>query len=217
MLPLILITNTLDSVQRLESVKKFSFHDPESSSMDLLILSDPTSSIGIDQVRLIKHFLSTQPTTSDHKTTILLYAENLTRVAQNALLKTLEEPPTFAKIILVSPNTHIFLPTILSRCQTIAVQEKSTNFDFSSEKHIVSALQKSSQADMLSLSDKHAVDRSTATYLTSRLTSLFRQKLQDNPNHQNLYNLTLVLYVKKLLNQNVHTKLALDHLFLNLK
>ena len=43
-------------------------------------------------------------------------AEKLTVQAQNAILKTIEEPPVYAVIIFLTNNTGVFLPTILSRC-----------------------------------------------------------------------------------------------------
>ena len=47
-------------------------------------------------------------------------AELLSREAQNAILKTLEEPPPGSVVILVTPREHALLPTIRSRCQRVA-------------------------------------------------------------------------------------------------
>ena len=43
----------------------------------------------------------------------------MTKEAQNALLKTLEEPPEYVTIILITSNENMFLPTIKSRCTKI--------------------------------------------------------------------------------------------------
>ena len=48
-------------------------------------------------------------------------AHLLTRVSQNALLKTLEEPSAGTILILVTPNLHMLLPTIISRCRRLRV------------------------------------------------------------------------------------------------
>lgn len=52
--------------------------------------------------------------------------------AQNALLKTIEEPPAYAVILLLTINAESFLPTILSRCVTLNLKavpdEKIKNF-----------------------------------------------------------------------------------------
>ena len=46
----------------------------------------------------------------------------MTTEAQNCLLKTLEEPPEFATIILIGNNENAFLPTIKSRCMILTYQ-----------------------------------------------------------------------------------------------
>ena len=70
--------------------------------------------------------LQIKPYAGPHKIYIIPDAEKLTIPAQNALLKTLEEPPEYAVILLIADGTSAFLPTILSRCvilQTRAVEE----------------------------------------------------------------------------------------------
>ena len=59
------------------------------------------------------------PISTDKKVYIIDEAENLNIASQNALLKTLEEPPTYVCIILVSSNISSFLPTILSRVDIV--------------------------------------------------------------------------------------------------
>ena len=53
---------------------------------------------------------------SDHKIYIIPDGEMMTVQAQNALLKTLEEPPSYTVIIILTSNIEAFLPTIISRC-----------------------------------------------------------------------------------------------------
>ncbi len=60
------------------------------------------------------------PASSDYKVYIIDDAENLNIAAQNALLKTLEEPPQYVVIILVSSTINSFLPTILSRVSKVS-------------------------------------------------------------------------------------------------
>ena len=71
--------------------------------------------------------LQIKPYSNARKIYIIPDAEKLTLQAQNALLKTLEEPPEYAVIILIANGVVSFLPTILSRCvvlQTRAVGEE---------------------------------------------------------------------------------------------
>jgi DNA polymerase-3 subunit delta' len=83
-------------------------------------LERPTASmLSIDQIRRIRSQLASRPLRGSHKVGILDPADRATADAQNALLKTLEEPPGAATLILVASNSLALLPTILSRCQRL--------------------------------------------------------------------------------------------------
>lgn len=75
------------------------------------------NSIGVDDIRLqINDTIFIKPYSSAYKIYIVDEAEKMTVQAQNALLKTIEEPPAYVIIILITTNQEAFLPTILSRC-----------------------------------------------------------------------------------------------------
>jgi DNA polymerase III gamma/tau subunit len=76
-------------------------------------------SIGIEEIRVLTHTLSLSPRVSPVVVGIIDQAEKLTLEAQHALLKTLEEPPPKARIILETGNASVLLPTISSRCQIV--------------------------------------------------------------------------------------------------
>ena len=63
-----------------------------------------------------------KPIISNHKVYIIDNADTMTVEAQNCLLKTLEEPPEFAIIILIGSNENSFLVTIKSRCMILKFQ-----------------------------------------------------------------------------------------------
>ena len=71
---------------------------------------------GINPKKLDKGCLIFKLSDSNYKVYIVDEAEKMTVQAQNALLKTIEEPPSYAVIILITTNQEAFLPTILSRC-----------------------------------------------------------------------------------------------------
>lgn len=78
---------------------------------------EKTGSIGIDDIReQVIGDIQIKPYSSRYKIYIIDEAEKLTVQAQNALLKTIEEPPEYGIIILLTTNADIFLQTILSRC-----------------------------------------------------------------------------------------------------
>ena len=92
----------------------------------ITITHEKPNSISVKEIRDMRADLSIKPYANARKIYIIPDAEKLTIQAQNALLKTLEEPPEYAVIILIADGLSTFLPTILSRCvvlQTRAVEE----------------------------------------------------------------------------------------------
>lgn len=75
--------------------------------------------IGVDRMRDVKRFMQLQPVSGPTKVAIVDDAHMLTVAAQNALLKTLEEPPPRSLLILVANNPDALLPTVRSRCQRL--------------------------------------------------------------------------------------------------
>lgn len=75
------------------------------------------ASIGVDDIRgQIQNTIMIKPYSSHYKIYVIDEAEKMTVQAQNALLKTIEEPPSYAIILLLTTNQDLFLPTVLSRC-----------------------------------------------------------------------------------------------------
>jgi len=85
---------------------------------DTQIIEDKES-INIEEIRMLQHNLSLNPYNSPYKIAILDNASAMTFEAQNAFLKTLEEPPGKTIIILINKEDAGLLPTIISRCQII--------------------------------------------------------------------------------------------------
>lgn len=83
----------------------------------IYVKHEKPNSIGVDDIReQINDTIMIRPYSSYYKIYIVDEAEKMTVQAQNALLKTMEEPPSYAVIILITTNQEAFLPTILSRC-----------------------------------------------------------------------------------------------------
>ncbi|MGO5053281.1 DNA polymerase III subunit delta' [Lachnospiraceae bacterium LCP25S3_G4] len=81
------------------------------------ITHEKPNSISVDDVReQLNHDIMIKPYSSPYKIYIIPNADMLTTQAQNALLKTIEEPPEYAIIFLLTENTGNLLPTITSRC-----------------------------------------------------------------------------------------------------
>lgn len=75
------------------------------------------ATIGVDDIRLqLNNDILVKPYSRPYKVYIIDEAEKMTEQAQNAMLKTIEEPPEYAVILLLTVNAKLLLPTILSRC-----------------------------------------------------------------------------------------------------
>lgn len=83
---------------------------------DFEIIEPDGNSLKIEQIRNMQKKVQEKPIVSDKKIYIIDDADKMTKEAQNCLLKTLEEPPEFAIIILIGSNESLFLDTIKSRC-----------------------------------------------------------------------------------------------------
>jgi len=90
--------------------------DTENHPDFLLIDSEDERTIKIEQIRYLQEKILEKPITSDKKVYIINNADLMTKESQNCLLKTLEEPPEYATIILVLSNESKLLTTIKSRC-----------------------------------------------------------------------------------------------------
>ena len=86
---------------------------------DFLCIEPDGNSIKIDQIRNLQKEIQEKPIISNKKVYIIDDSDLMTKEAQNCLLKTLEEPPEFAVIILIGSNENAFLPTIKSRCMIL--------------------------------------------------------------------------------------------------
>lgn len=82
-----------------------------------MIEIDAASNRGIDEIRDLRQKVSYAPSIARYKVYIVDEVHMLTEAASNALLKTLEEPPSHTIFILATTEPHKVLPTILSRCQ----------------------------------------------------------------------------------------------------
>lgn len=86
-------------------------------SVDIVRYYPSSSSFGVDDVRKIIDEVNKKPYEGDKKVLILYKCDKMTTQAQNALLKTIEDPPIGVYLILLSESLEAILDTIQSRCQ----------------------------------------------------------------------------------------------------
>src|SRR3990172_3696057 len=118
-------------------------------SVDVIEI-DAASNRGIEEIRELRDRIRLTPTEGRYKVYIIDEAHMLTTEAANALLKTLEEPPGHAVLVLVTTEPHRLPPTILSRCQ---------RFDFRrvSQKEIIVRLRHIAETEGFRIEDQALV------------------------------------------------------------
>lgn len=196
--------------------------DPPDSPDTLKIL--PETSIGIEQIRQIQHFLSKKPIQSSHNTVIIYDAHLLTLPAQNALLKVLEEPPGNSLIYLVTSSPDTLLPTVLSRCEIISSATPSPTINPEYQKLFQELLATTGVGERMTLLESQALTREQALKFLKDVEYLLHQFVNNSPlrpplnlrggSEGALYQ--LITQVRQYLRANCSLKLCLDNLAINL-
>jgi len=100
----------------------------EKKSADMILLGcDGKASIGVDTVRFLREDVRIVPNDSEHKVYIIEDADKMTEQAQNALLLTLEEPPSYTRFFLLCENASMLLETIRSRAPVLRTEPIPTD------------------------------------------------------------------------------------------
>ncbi len=192
------------------------------------IYADTTGlSIGIEQIRELEHRIMLRPYQSPWSVLIINSANLLTTEAQHALLKTLEEPPPHVKIILEAQITDVFLPTILSRCEVISLENSQIyrNEDLLVCLEIIKKISGETIGHKLNSIDSIAKTKEEADiWIDTALSAvhmLFETKNNTYRKHmENFPQTSIVKLLRGLLDArislaaNVNYKLVLDHIFL---
>ncbi|MFC1711246.1 hypothetical protein ACFLZ1_01530 [Patescibacteria group bacterium] len=201
---------------------------------DVLIIK-PELSIGIGKIRKAQKFLLLKAYQAPAKVLIILNAQKLTIPAQNAFLKTLEEPPANSVIILSCSNEDQLLATVVSRCQIIKLAPKSDN---TSDKNIVTfyslykKILKYGVGERLKFIEEYSKNREEALEFCRNMVLVLRsvlisdkknqnRKKSKNKKDKNYQQLAAVIISFQktilLLEKNVNVKMAMDNLLINIK
>jgi DNA polymerase III delta prime subunit len=142
-----------------------------------------TQSIGIEDIKYMQKKIFLKPIKSEKKAIIIDGAELLTIEAQNALLKILEEPPAHTLIVLSTSTKETLLPTIISRCQIIQLEEAAPQL---SEKEkiemetFIHDLSAWGVGEKLKKAESLAKDKDKAIEWTGKLILVLRENLIEN-------------------------------------
>lgn len=139
---------------------------------------------------------------------IITNAQNLTVAAQNALLKTLEEPPENTVIILLAEKENQLLPTVVSRC----VLSRLSNLSPLSNLESIEILNWSVEKGF-SWAEKSRLDRAEAISLVKNLQISGHRELLKNQINQKV--LGKLILAQKYLEANTNVRLTLENLFIS--
>lgn len=174
-----------------------------------------TGALGIDLVRGLEQFLRFSPNVYDTKYIVILNAVRLTLPAQNAFLKTLEEPPLYAKFLLTVRHSSQLLPTLVSRCFVSPLNLTTSPPPAPADQAaLVTPLNQTSLPKRLKLAQPFATKESALT-LTSSLITALRNDLHQNPSQSTTAGLDRLTQAHYRLDHNAHPLLTIENLFLH--
>jgi DNA polymerase III delta prime subunit len=208
--PSVIITGTDSSLISKQTDQLFASlkNQNQPNNPDLIVI-DQQSGYTIENIRKINHFFSQKPIKFNTKIVLIVDAQNLNLESQNALLKTLEEPPKDCYLILTCSHTHSLIPTIISRCHLIKTTPNSTKSDSPPLTPL------SSIKDNLLLSEKYSLSSpETLIYLQDQL-NIYHQLLTKNPNLSYFSFIKKILKAIDMVKSNVDPRSALDYLLLS--
>jgi DNA polymerase-3 subunit delta' len=169
----------------------------------------------IEEVRTIETQLGFQPV-GEITVIIILKADQASAPAQQALLKMLEEPPSYAHWLLLTDNPTQLLPTIHSRCQLLDLRSPQLELeatDSAAMADLYNQLQTASAGQAIALSDVYSDRTETLRLLTQLAHYVYRlPATQASVNH-----LQQILKTKQAVAANLNLKLSLGECFLALR
>ncbi len=206
------------SAAHTEAVMAFCHLSPAQQNIpDLHFTNTEDVPLTIEAARQMTQDMQMHPYQSDKSTFVIFHIDRASVPAQNALLKSLEEPPAHVQIILTSDRPDQVLSTIQSRCQTIKVGETTEGVKDTQEvQELVKALQISSHGQAITLAEKYK-ERSDALKIVQDLLFFLHAQNQQSPRPQLIEALQTTLNTQGLLEKNVNVRLAMEELFFKLK
>ncbi|WP_026892557.1 DNA polymerase III subunit delta' [Lacrimispora aerotolerans] len=181
-----------------------------SNHPDLIFVGhEKPGSIGVDDIRgQIHDTIMIRPYSSYYKIYIVDEAEKMTVQAQNALLKTIEEPPSYAIIMLLTTNQEAFLPTILSRCVQLKLKPLK---DSVVKSYLMGSLGiKESRADIYAAFARGNLGRAIHLASSEEFQLLYSELLHMLKHLKEMDIIELLFYIKKMKDENLDIYDCLD-------
>jgi DNA polymerase III gamma/tau subunit len=188
-------------------------------SPDTIVVRSKNSQIGINQIRDFQKLIQIQPSSLKVKIGIIREAHLLTVQSQNALLKTLEEPPKNVVIFLLCENEDNLIPTIVSRCRTTNLSASESSLDsqeFENLKAVLQNLSLQGVAEKLTFASQISKDRDNAIdWLNQVLIFAHQSAFSNLTSWPGSTKLLSIFESKKRLKANANVRLTMENLLIN--
>ncbi|MCB9813634.1 MAG: hypothetical protein H6772_04480 [Pseudomonadales bacterium] len=175
-------------------------------------------SIKIEDVRNFNQDLSFSNYDLNRRYFVFFNSDLATLQAQNAALKSIEEPPVNTQIVLLTTTIEKLLPTIISRCEVVSLKKSllAQNRNFTQIAQIYKTILSSKHFELIEFSNTYK-DRVDADKLLSNLLNFLHQELTNKssiyPKNTISRHLKIILETLKMLSQNTNTKLTIENCF----
>ena len=185
--------------------------------------------IGVDDVRdQIVSRMTTQPFKYGYKIFVVDRSETLTPAAQNALLKTIEEPAPYGVFLFLAEHVHTLLPTLLSRCVLVKLGETAKTTDADTQAlaeeiaaniinmDTLAAMQLYRQVEQYKESRESAVNFLDMLYLSYAKKITHAANIGENIPKIWYDSINAIQHTKQVLSQNGNFQLAMEIMLLKL-
>jgi DNA polymerase III gamma/tau subunit len=186
------------------------------SQWDTIRLPDQPG-IGIGDIRDFQRALNLTPQNSPAKAGVLTTIDRLTPEAQNALLKTLEEPPPKTYLLAETEHPELLLPTILSRFSLVnlgATISKAVDEKITAE--FIEKIVNSSPGKKIQMIDSFLATHDDAETFVSSLLTVAQKELLHHPSKKLVVLIKNLLTARSQLSVNVNPRLVVDNAVLTL-
>lgn len=219
-----------DEKKALEEAKIFAkeiFGAGLENNPDCNIFITDEKSIKVDSIRELQKDISVKPLVHSRKIYIIPEASKLNISAQNCLLKTLEEPPSYAIIILISSSIYSVINTIRSRVKRIKIKSGEEINVRSEIKDMIDSISSKSIIDILKFSDFFEKNKDDIIEIFHEMMKYCNERIMNDknklPGSINSDIISIAKYVpiidlaERRINENCNFSMTIDEMLLSFK
>lgn len=191
-----------------------------------LIVSEDGKGIKINQVRDMQSDIAIKPIKSTRKIYVILDADKMNEQAQNCILKTLEEPPLYVSIFLITAFPEKMIDTVNSRVKKVKIEAENEIKEFEKVKYFIDDLTNMADTDKLKHSEYFVENKDDfkdiLKYMIVYYHELIQKILSSNQKSDSISsgrfasNILICEKCIEKLDKNCNFNMIVDYLLLNL-